>query len=103
MANAGEEKRQLIRTGRIRFMKGLLLSAAVGAAALFSVSAQALPVSSSQAASSAISSDIIQVAEGCGRGYHRGPGGRCHRNLSAAHGACWWVRGPGGAWRMICK
>jgi hypothetical protein len=84
-------------------MKGLLLSAAIGAAALFVVSAQALPVSSAPSASSAISSNIIQVAQGCGRGYHRGPAGGCRRNLSPAQGACWFVRGPAGGWRMVCK
>ncbi len=84
-------------------MKALLLSAAVGAAALFAVSAQALPVSSSQASSSAVSSDIIQVAEGCGRGYHRGPAGHCRRNTGPGQGACWFVRGPAGGWRMVCK
>ena len=25
-------------------------------------------------------SDITQVREGCGRGWHRGPHGHCHRN-----------------------
>jgi len=85
-------------------MKGLLSAAVIGAAALVSVSAQALPLSSSsQALSSAVSSNVLQVVEGCGRGYHRGPAGRCHRNTSPAQGACWFVRGPGGAWHMVCK
>jgi hypothetical protein len=85
-------------------MKGLVFAAALGAAAALSGSAQALPLSSSsQALSSALQSDVVQVAEGCGRGYHRGPAGRCHRNLSPAEGACWWVRGPAGGWRLVCK
>jgi len=85
-------------------MKGLLFAAALGAATLLSVSAQALPLSSSaQALSSAVSSDVVQVAQGCGRGYHRGPAGHCRRNLSAAEGACWWVRGPAGGWRLVCR
>jgi hypothetical protein len=82
-------------------LKGILLSAAFGAAVLFAAGAQAAPVSP---AVPAVSSDLVQqVAEGCGRGYHRGPAGRCHRNTSRAQGACWFVRGPGGAWRMVCK
>jgi hypothetical protein len=84
-------------------MKGLLFAAALGAAALLSMSAQAAPLSSSsQALSSAVSSDVTLIAEGCGRGWHRNAAGRCVRNLSRAHGECWWVRGPAGAWRMIC-
>jgi len=85
-------------------MKGLLFAAALGAAAVLSVGAQAAPLSSSsQALSSAVASDVTLIAEGCGRGYHRGPAGRCHRNLSPAEGACWFVRGPAGGWRMVCK
>ena len=80
-------------------MKGLVFAAAVSAAALLSVSAQALPLSPS---SPALSSDVVQVAEGCGRGYHRIPNGRCVRNTSRAHGACWYVRGPAGGWRLVC-
>jgi hypothetical protein len=44
---------------------------------------------------------VILVAEGCGRGFHRGPMGGCQRNLSPAW-PCWWVRGPFGRWRLVC-
>ena len=85
-------------------MKGLLFAGTFGVVALLSASAQALPLpSSSRALPSAVSSDVVQIAEGCGRGFHRGPGGRCHRNLSPAQGACWFVRGPAGGWRMVCR
>jgi hypothetical protein len=84
-------------------MRGLVFATAIGAAALLSVSAQAAPLSSpSQALSSAVSSDVTLVAEGCGRGWHRIPNGRCVRNTSRAHGACWYVRGPAGGWRLVC-
>jgi hypothetical protein len=46
--------------------------------------------------------DIIQVAGGCGRGFHRGPYGGCRRNYAnpAAH-ACprGYHIGPGGRCR----
>jgi len=82
----------------------ILFPAALVAAVMLSASAQALPLSSSsQALSSAAPSDVVQVAQGCGRGYHRGPAGGCRRNLSPAQGACWWVQGPAGGWRMVCR
>ncbi len=82
-------------------LKGMLLSAVLGAAALFATGAQAAPVSP---AAPAVSSGLVQqVAQGCGRGFHRGPAGGCRRNLSPAEGPCWWVRGPGGAWRLVCR
>ena len=84
-------------------LKGLLLAAAAGAVALLATSAQAAPVSSSPAISSALSSNVIEIAQGCGRGYHRGPAGGCQRNTSPAQGACWFVRAPYGGWRMVCK
>jgi len=46
-------------------------------------------------------SNIIQVAEGCGRGWHRGPYGGCRRNVSPSW-PCWYVRGPYGRWRLVC-
>ncbi len=46
-------------------------------------------------------SDLVLVAEGCGRGWHRGPYGGCRRNVSPSW-PCWYVRGPYGRWRLIC-
>lgn len=46
-------------------------------------------------------SKVILVAEGCGRGWHRGPYGGCQRNVSPRW-PCWYVRGPYGRWRLIC-
>ena len=82
-------------------MKGLVFAAAFSVAALLSVGTQAAPLSS-QALSSAVSSNVTLVAQGCGRGWHRIPNGRCVRNLSRVHGACWYVRGPAGGWRLVC-
>jgi hypothetical protein len=39
---------------------------------------------------------LIPVADGCGPGWYRGPGGACHRN-GFGPGRAGWV-GPGGAW-----
>jgi hypothetical protein len=83
-------------------MRACLVAAAFGAAALYGVSAQAFPASSQLGLSSG-EGNVIQVAEGCGRGWHRGPAGHCRRNTSPAQGACWFVRGPGGAWHMVCR
>jgi hypothetical protein len=81
-------------------LKGMLVCAGLAAAALFSVSAQATPV----APAAPVASDfVIKVAEGCGQGYHRNRYGVCRRNTSPAQGACWFVRGPAGGWRMVCK
>jgi hypothetical protein len=81
-------------------LKGMLLSAACGALALSAVSAQAMPAAPATAAASDF---IIKVAEGCGQGFHRDRYGVCRRNRSPAQGACWFVRGPAGGWRMVCK
>ena len=48
------------------------------------------------------SSHVVLVAQGCGRGWHRGRRGRCVRNWSRAY-PCFWVRGPRGRLRMICR
>lgn len=48
-------------------------------------------------------SDIVLVAGGCGRGWHRTARGRCVRNVGPGYGACWWVRGPYGRWRLVCR
>jgi hypothetical protein len=81
-------------------MKGLLVAAAFAAAALFNVSAQAFPTSAQPAASAG--GAAMQVAGGCGRGFHRGPYGRCVRNMSRAY-PCWYVRGPYGHWHLVCR
>jgi hypothetical protein len=50
-------------------------------AALFTFiafSAQAMPAAPLKGASN--SDQVIHVAEGCGRGWHRGPHGHCRRN-----------------------
>jgi hypothetical protein len=81
-------------------LKGILSMAAFGALALGAVSVQAAPVAP---ASPMMSAPVVQVAEGCGQGYHRNRYGVCRRNTSPAQGACWFVRGPAGGWRMVCK
>ena len=48
-----------------------------GAVALSAASAQAFPIAPS---SGLTSSDVIQIAGGCGPGWHRGPGGGCRPN-----------------------
>lgn len=45
---------------------------------------------------------VVLVAEGCGRGWHRAPNGRCIRNVGPGY-PCWWVRGPYGGWHMVCR
>jgi len=61
--------------------------------------AQAMPLAPAR---SAANTDIIQVAGGCGAGWHRGPYGGCLRNFAdpAAH-ACprGFHIGPGGECR----
>ena len=50
----------------------------------------------------ATNSDVIEVAGGCGRGWHRGPYGGCRRNYAnpAAHACpCGWYPGPFGRCR----
>jgi hypothetical protein len=76
-------------------MKKLSMLAAAGAFALMlAPSAQAMspaPVGSS--------TDVIQVAGGCGPGFHRGPGGRCLRNRAEV---CHWRLTPRGRVR-VCR
>ncbi|MGB7256468.1 MAG: hypothetical protein WBD48_00150 [Pseudolabrys sp.] len=47
-------------------------------------------------------SNVTLVAGGCGQGFHPGVRGGCVRNLSPSY-PCYWVRGPYGRWRMICR
>ncbi|WP_374991439.1 GCG_CRPN prefix-to-repeats domain-containing protein [Bradyrhizobium sp. LHD-71] len=80
----------------------------VGAAFIFAaftaVDAHALPIAPSDPASQI--DQVIQIRQGCGLGWHRGPGGGCRRNTAAGgpRGAnrCWFVRTQRGA-RKICR
>ena len=67
--------------------------------ATFIGSANALPLAP---AASPANPDVIEVAGGCGAGWHRGPYGGCRRNYAnpAAH-ACprGWYLGPYGRCR----
>lgn len=78
-----------------------LFAAVVLAGSLYGIGlAGAAPLS--QSAGLAVTPDVIQVAGGCGRGFHRGPYGGCRRNYAnpAAH-ACprGYHIGPGGRCR----
>jgi hypothetical protein len=55
-----------------------LLASVAGLFAFIAVSAQAMPGVPLNGASN--SDQVIHVAEGCGRGWHRGPYGHCRRN-----------------------
>lgn len=56
------------------------MAAAVG----FSSTAQAMPIANHQTQDSL----VVQVAGGCGAGFHRGPGGACRRN--GYYGGRYW-------------
>ncbi|HWL30695.1 MAG TPA: hypothetical protein VNQ50_01045 [Xanthobacteraceae bacterium] len=77
-------------------MKKLSLVVAAGALALmFMPGAQAMtpaPITSS--------TDVIQVAQGCGPGFHRGAYGRCVRNRAPV---CVWRIGPHGRRIRVCR
>src|SRR5262249_51464037 len=68
-------KRRIMRS---RLGKLLLSFVAGGVVALTAVGAQAFP--SAQPSPAQARSDVIQVAGGCGPGWHRGPGGACRPN-----------------------
>jgi hypothetical protein len=76
-------------------MKKIVLSAAIAIAALAAVDAQAFPAGP---ATTAGNGDVILVAGGCGRGFHRGPHGGCRPNMGPR---CHWVRTPHGP-RKVC-
>jgi hypothetical protein len=58
--------------------RGIALVATIVAVFTFvAFGAQAMPASKLKGASSG---QITLVAGGCGKGYHRGPHGHCHRN-----------------------
>lgn len=56
-------------------MNALRVAFAFAAFSLLSTPLQAMPVASAPG----WSTDIVQVADGCGQGRYRGPGGACHR------------------------
>lgn len=93
-------------------MRKFLCGAAVIAGAMVSVSAaQAFPAALQPHGGDAV---VVQVRNGCGLGWHRGPWGVCHPNGRPSvygpyvayapppyPGRCWWVesaRGP----RRVC-
>lgn len=57
----------------------LLLTAIAAVFTLITFNVQAMPVPALKGASTN-SGNVIQVAGGCGRGWHRGPRGACRRN-----------------------
>ncbi len=65
-----------------------LLSLGLGLAAVSA--SQAMPIAP---VAPAASEDIVQVAHGCGRGWHRGPYGACRPLYSCPRG---WHPGPFG-------
>jgi hypothetical protein len=65
--------------GESSMRKELALLASIAALFTFiAFSAQAMPAAPLNGVSS--SDHVTQVAEGCGRGWHRGPYGHCRRN-----------------------
>ena len=82
----------------------LLLAVAAGAAIAFmALDAQAFPVTSSKRFG--VTSDVTQIAGGCGYGWHRGPWGGCRRNWRPLPGRgvrCWFRRTPWGP-RRVCR
>ena len=49
------------------------------------------------------SPDVIQVAGGCGPGFHRGPQGGCRPNRGGPIVVCKRRFVPGVGWRRICR
>jgi hypothetical protein len=74
----------------MRLLAASLLSLGLGLAGVSA--SQAMPVAPI-APPQAASGDIIQVAQGCGPGFHRGPGGMCRPLYSCPPG---WHTGPYG-------
>jgi hypothetical protein len=60
-----------------------LAFAALGVAMVSFASHQAQAIPMSNPLPAIDSSDVTLVAQGCGRGWHRGPGGVCRRNAPA--------------------
>lgn len=83
-----------------KFMSKLFLSLLFGGAvAMTAFNAEAFPQAPLSPAP--ISSDVIQVAGGCGPGWHRGPRGGCRRNFAPAP-RCFWRGTPRGPVR-VCR
>jgi hypothetical protein len=59
-------------------MKKILTASILAAALLAAGSAMAMPL----APLSPAPADVIEVAGGCGTGWHRGPNGGCRRNYA---------------------
>ena len=59
-----------------KFVPALVLAAAMAITA----PVVAAPVIGQAGLNAAVDSGVVQVADGCGRGWHRGPGGRCRPN-----------------------
>jgi hypothetical protein len=80
-------------------MNRLILAAFLTGSLLCPALAHAMPVF---VAEPAVNSDVIAIAGGCGKGFHRGPYGGCLQNYAdpAAH-ACprGYHIGPGGGCR----
>ena len=75
-----------------------ILTSALFAAALFAGNAVAMPLAPPAPAPT----DVIEVAGGCGAGWHRGPYGGCRRNYAQPwRHACprGWYLGPYGRCR----
>lgn len=79
-------------------MKTIIAAAMLLAGAAFAAPASAMPL----VPVGAVPDLVVQVAGGCGRGFHRGPNGGCLRNWAnpSAH-ACprGYHVGPGGRCR----
>jgi hypothetical protein len=71
-------------------MKLLAASALAIGLGLMAASAQAMPIYPVDRSGS---NEIIQVAQGCGPGFHRGPGGACRPLYNCPPG---WHTGPFG-------
>jgi hypothetical protein len=59
-----------------KFISGLVVASAMA----LSAPVIAAPISGQAGLAAAVDSGVEQVADGCGRGWHRGPGGRCRPN-----------------------
>ncbi len=86
-------------------MRKLVFTAVfTGAIALTAFSANAFPGTQNPVQTP---TDVIQVAGGCGPGWHRGPYGGCRRNWARGPYAyagprCWWRNTPWGP-RRVCR
>jgi len=79
-------------------LKKLSLLAAAGAFTTFLVPA----ANALTPAPLSTPTDVIQVAQGCGPGWHRGRGGRCRPNVYRGGPRCRWVRTVYGP-RRVCR